>query len=406
MATTFIFSGRTRAGVAVSGERVADSVDAAVAALRREQILVTKIDAVSKGSKATTKNGKLGRSVPMKNLAVFTRQLSVMIDAGLPLVEGLHILGQQESDPHFSATILDVQRVVEGGAGLSGAMSRHSRTFDALYTSMVEAGEAAGTLDVILKRLATFIEKNVKLKGQVRSALTYPAAIVVIALVVVGAILWKVISTFAALFDGFGAALPLPTRAVIWMSDSFVGIFPLLAVVGTAAALALQRFYRTHRGRRVVDGLLLRLPVVGLVLRKIAVARFCRTLATLLSSGIPILDGLRITAKTAGNAVVEDAVLTARDAIESGESVATPLGDTEVFPQMVTQMVNVGETTGTLDTMFEKIALFCEEEVDASVGSMLTLLEPIMIAFLGVVVGGIVVAMYLPIFDLISRMAG
>ena len=406
MAKTFMFTGRTRAGAAVSGERVAETVDAAVAALRRDQILVTKIDPVSGGSKAVAKTGKLGKSVPTKNLAVFTRQLSVMIDAGLPLVEGLQVLGQQEGDANFSATILDVQRAVESGASLTEATGRHPRTFDALYTSMVEAGEAAGTLDVILQRLAGFIEKNVKLQGQVRSALTYPVAIIVIAIVVVGLILWKVIPTFASLFDGLGAVLPLPTRVVIWMSDSFIGVFPVVLLTGTAAGVGLQRFYRTDRGRLVIDGLLLRAPVIGQVLRKIAIARFSRTLATLLSSGVPILDGLRITAKTSGNAVIEDAVLTARDAIESGESVAAPLGETGVFPQMVTQMVAIGETTGTLDTMFAKIATFYEEEVDASMAGMLTLLEPIMIAFLGVVVGGIVVAMYLPIFDLISRMAG
>ena len=406
MAKTFMFTGRTRAGAAVSGERIAETVDAAVAALRRDQILVTKIDPVSGGSKAVAKTGKLGKSVPTKNLAVFTRQLSVMIDAGLPLVEGLQVLGQQEGDANFSATILDVQRAVESGASLTEATGRHPRTFDALYTSMVEAGEAAGTLDVILQRLAGFIEKNVKLQGQVRSALTYPVAIIVIAIVVVGLILWKVIPTFASLFDGLGAVLPLPTRVVIWMSDSFIGVFPVVLLTGAAAGFGLQRFYRTDRGRLVIDGLLLRAPVVGQVLRKIAIARFSRTLATLLSSGVPILDGLRITAKTSGNAVIEDAVLTARDAIESGESVAAPLGETGVFPQMVTQMVAIGETTGTLDTMFAKIATFYEEEVDASMAGMLTLLEPIMIAFLGVVVGGIVVAMYLPIFDLISRMAG
>ena len=406
MATTFMFTGRTRAGAAVSGERVAETVDAAVAALRRDQILVTKIDPVSGGSKAVAKTGKLGKSVPTKNLAVFTRQLSVMIDAGLPLVEGLQVLGQQEGDANFSATILDVQRAVESGASLTEAIGRHPRTFDTLYTSMVEAGEAAGTLDVILQRLAGFIEKNVKLQGQVRSALMYPVAIIVIAIVVVGLILWKVIPTFASLFDGLGAVLPLPTRVVIWLSDSFIGVFPVVLLSGTAAGFGLQRFYRTDRGRLVIDGLLLRAPVIGQVLRKIAIARFSRTLATLLGSGVPILDGLRITAKTSGNAVIEDAVLTARDAIESGETVAAPLGETGVFPQMVTQMVAIGETTGTLDTMFAKIATFYEEEVDASMAGMLTLLEPIMIAFLGVVVGGIVVAMYLPIFDLISRMAG
>lgn len=406
MTTTFAYRGRTRAGEAVSGERVAETVDAAVAALRGDEILVTTIDPVvlKRGSGAVT--GKLGKRVPVKNLSVFTRQFSVMIDAGLPLVECLGILGKQEPDPHFGQTILAVRNAVEGGSSLAEAMHQHPRVFDALYTSMVEAGEAGGVLDVTLKRLAGFIEKNVKLRSQVSSSMMYPAAVLVIAALVVAAILWFVIPTFSSLFDGLGAALPAPTRFVVWLSDSFVTILPILLVSAVAAGFGLQRFYVTSRGRRLIDGLLLKSPVLGTVLRKIAVARFCRTLSTLLGAGVPILEGLDITARTAGNAVIEDAVMTTRDAIESGQSVSAPLRATNVFPLMVTQMVYIGETTGALDAMLEKIAEFYEDEVDAAVGGMLTLLEPLMIAFLGVVVGGIVVAMYLPIFDLISRMAG
>jgi type IV pilus assembly protein PilC len=329
-----------------------------------------------------------------------------MIDAGLPLVECLGILSRQEDDPNFGETVTAVRDTVEGGSSLAEAMSQHPRTFDSLYTSMVEAGEAGGVLDTIFARLATFIEKNVKLRSQVRSAMMYPTAVLVIAALVVAAILWQVIPTFASLFDGLGAALPAPTRFVIWVSDSFLALLPVMAVGVGMLSFGLLRFYRTHRGRRALDGLLIRSPVLGVVIRKVAVARFCRTLATLLGSGVPILEGLEITAGTAGNAVVEDAVMTARDAIEAGESVAAPLRETGIFPPMVTQMVHIGETTGALDVMLEKIAEFYEDEVDSAVSGMLALLEPIMIACLGVVVGGIVVAMYLPIFDLIVRMAG
>ena len=302
--------------------------------------------------------------------------------------------------------ILKTRTDVEGGSGLADAMRKHPKTFDDLYSNMMAAGEAGGILDTILKRLATYIEKNVKLKGQVKSAMIYPIAVVVIAAVVVGAILWKVIPTFAVLFEGLGATLPMPTRIVIAMSNSLVQFMPFVLGGGFALAFAFRQYYATPQGRRVVDGTMLKLPIIGLILRKIAVARFCRTLATLLSSGVPILEGLDITAKTAGNAIVEDAVMKTRTAIERGETVSAPLKETGVFPPMVTQMINMGETTGALDTMLGKIADFYEEEVDVAVAGMLTLMEPVMIAFLGVIVGGIVIAMYLPIFDLISRMSG
>jgi type IV pilus assembly protein PilC len=283
-------------------------------------------------------------------------------------------------------------------------MRRHPKTFDPLYTNMVAAGEAGGILDTILKRLATYIEKAVKLTGQVKSAMIYPVAVIVIAALVVGVILWKVIPTFAQLFAGLGAELPLPTRVVIAASNNLVFYFPFLFGGAALLAIAFTRYYRTYGGRRVEDALLLRLPILGVVLRKIAVARFCRTLATLISSGVPILDGLEITAKTAGNAVIEDAVMVTRTSIERGETIAAPLKETTVFPSMVTQMIGVGEATGALDTMLSKIADFYEEEVDTAVAGLLTLLEPVMIAVLGVIVGGIVIAMYLPIFDLISKM--
>jgi len=402
---TFAYSGRTRAGQTVSGERTADSMDAAVAALRRDQVMVTKITPAKAKAEAPVKAaGKLGKSASAKSLAVFTRQFSVMIDAGLPLVQCLDILGSQEEDRNFAAVILQTRSDVEGGASLADAMRKHVKTFDPLFTNMVAAGEAGGILDTILKRLATYIEKNVKLKGQVKSAMIYPVAVIVIAALVVGVILWKVIPTFAQLFEGLGAELPLPTRVVIWMSNSLVSYFPVMFAAFFVLGWVFRVYYKTEGGRRVVDGGMLKTPILGDILRKIAVARFCRTLATLISSGVPILDGLDITARTSGNAVIEDAVMVTRKSIEHGETIAAPLKETTVFPPMVVQMISVGETTGALDTMLAKIADFYEDEVDTAVAGLLTLLEPVMIAFLGVVVGGIVIAMYLPIFDLISKL--
>jgi type IV pilus assembly protein PilC len=401
---TFAYSGRTRAGQSVSGERVADSMDAAVSALRREQIAVTRITAAREKKEAAKKAGVTGKKVAAKNLAVFTRQFSVMIDAGLPLVQCLDILGNQEEDKNFAAVILQTRTDVESGASLADAMRKHPKTFDPLFTNMIAAGEAGGILDTILKRLATYIEKAVKLAGQVKSAMIYPIAVIVIAGLVVGVILWKVIPTFAALFSGLGAELPLPTRVVIAMSNNLVQFFPFLLIGGGLAVYAFRQYYTTESGRRVVDGGMLKAPVLGTILRKIAVARFCRTLSTLISSGVPILEGLDITAKTAGNSIVEDAVMVTRKSIERGETISVPLKETNVFPAMVTQMIGVGEATGALDTMLAKIADFYEEEVDAAVAGLLTLLEPIMIAILGAVVGGIVIAMYMPIFDLISKL--
>ncbi len=403
---TFAYAGRTRAGQSVTGERVAETMDSAVAALRRDQIMVTRITpAKAQAPAKPEKAGKLGKKVSAKNLAVFTRQFSVMIDAGLPLVQCLEILGSQEEDKNFAAVILATRSDVEGGSSLADAMRRHPKTFDPLFTNMVAAGEAGGILDTILKRLAVYIEKAVKLAGQVKSAMIYPVAVICIAGIVVGVILWKVIPTFAQLFSGLGAELPLPTRVVIALSNNLVKFFPIVLVAGVVIGFLFRRYYGTASGRRVVDGALLKAPVLGNIMRRIAVARFCRTLSTLISSGVPILDGLEITARTAGNAVVEDAVMTTRKSIERGETISAPLKETAVFPAMVTQMIGVGEATGALDTMLAKIADFYEEEVDTAVAGLLTLLEPIMIAILGVVVGGIVIAMYMPIFDLISKLA-
>ena len=404
---TFAYSGRTRGGETVSGERMADTMDAAVAGLRRDQIMVTRITpakakAEEKAKKKTA--GKTTKGVSAKSLAVFTRQFSVMIDAGLPLVQCLDILGSQEEDKNFAEVILQTRSAVEGGAALADAMRRFPKTFDPLFTNMIAAGEAGGILDTILKRLAVYIEKAVKLKAQVKSAMIYPVAVIVIAGLVVGVILWKVIPTFAAMFAGLGAELPLPTRVVIALSDNLVKYGTVGLPAAGVGLYLFKRYYGTNAGRHVVDAVVLKLPVLGLLMRKIAVARFCRTLSTLIASGVPILDGLEITAKTSGNAIIEDAIMATRTSIERGETISAPLKETKVFPSMVTQMISVGEATGALDAMLEKIAVFYEEEVDVAVAGMLTLLEPIMIAFLGVTVGGIVIAMYMPIFDMISKL--
>ena len=404
---TFAYTGRSRAGQTVTGEFVAETIDAAVAALRREQqILVTQINP-AKERVRRTKTKRIGTSsVKAKDLAVFTRQFSVMIGAGLPLVQCLEILGTQAEDRKFGEVILAVRGDVEGGASLADAMKKHPKVFDNLFTNMIAAGEAGGILDAILKRLATYIEKAVKLKGQGKSAMVYPIAVVVIATVVVAAILWKVIPTFASLFAGLGADLPLPTRIVIALSNGLVAYMPYIIATLVALSFGFRAYYATLAGRKVIDSIVLKMPVLGMLMRKIAVARFCRTLSTLLASGVSILDALDITARTAGNAVVEEAILTTRKSIERGETVAGPLKQTAVFPPMVVQMIGVGEATGALDTMLSKIADFYEEEVDVAVAGLLTLLEPLMIALLGGIVGGIVIAMYLPIFSLISQLTG
>ena len=399
---TFTYTGRTRAGKTVTGEYFADTMDAAVAALRQEQVQVTKIDPV----KAKAVKKRRPKAASAKDLAVFTRQFSVMIGAGLPLVQCLDILGSQAEDKDFGAVILETRTSVESGASLADAMSQHPKVFDALFTNMIAAGEAGGILDAILQRLATYIEKAVKLQSQVKSAMMYPIAVVVIASVVVGAILWKVIPTFATLFQGLGAELPLPTRIVIAMSNFLVSYMPVILLGIAGIVFAFRQYYASVAGRMVVDRTVLKLPVLGLLIRKIAVARFCRTLSTLMAAGVSILEALDITGKTAGNAVVEEAVQSTRKSIEGGETIAAPLRQTAVFPPMVVQMISVGEATGALDVMLAKIADFYEEEVDVAVAGMLTLMEPIMIALLGGVVGGIVIAMYLPIFALIGQLIG
>jgi type IV pilus assembly protein PilC len=397
---SFEWKGRGRTGQDQTGVLTADSKDAAIAVLRRQQIVVTAVK--EKGKEIALP--KFGGSIPSQAIAIFTRQFSVMIDAGLPLVQCLEILGSQQENKVFKKALLQIRQDVESGSSLADAMRKHPKAFDNLYTNMVAAGEAGGILDTILQRLAVYIEKSVKLQGQVKSAMIYPVAVISIAVVVVIVILWKVIPVFESLFQGLGATLPLPTVVVIKMSN-FIGDFwwlVLLIMVGTA--VFLKRYHKTYKGRRHIDGALLRVPVLGMLLRKISVARFCRTLATLTSSGVPILDGLEITAKTAGNSIIEDAIMATRKSVEEGKTISEPLAQTEVFPPMVVQMISVGEQTGAVDTMLSKIADFYEDEVDMAVAGLMKLLEPVMIAFLGVAVGGIVIAMYMPMFSLIGQL--
>jgi type IV pilus assembly protein PilC len=395
----YVWKGRNRTGLVQEGVLAADSKEIALATLRRQNIVVTGIRERGKEISLT----KVGRKVPAKILAVFTRQFSVMIDAGLPLVQCLEILANQQEHKNFAKILLQVRQDVEAGSTLADAMRRHPKAFDDLYVNMVAAGEAGGILDTILQRLSTYIEKAVKLRAQVRAALIYPIAVICIAAIVVAVILLKVIPTFAALFTSLGAELPFPTRVVIWCSNQLARYFPFIVVLIAAGIFFFRRYYKTYRGRRVVDGAMLKAPIIGIILRKIAVARFCRTLATLTSSGVPILESLDITARTAGNAIVEDAIVETRKSVENGKTLVEPLRDSEVFPNMVVQMIGVGEQTGALDAMLNKIAEFYEDEVDIAVAGLVKLLEPVMIFILGVVIGGIVIAMYLPMFTLINK---
>jgi type IV pilus assembly protein PilC len=399
----FTYKGVNRAGANVSGERTATSKAELAAALRREQINVSKLSEKGKEFNVPT----FGGGVDSKELAIFTRQFSVMIDAGLPLVQCLEILAGQQENKTFQKVLNGVRGSVEGGATLSASMKQHEKVFDPLYYNMVEAGETGGILDTILQRLSTYIEKNVKLKRAVKSAMIYPIAVMSIAVLVIALLLWKVVPIFVDLFNGLGVNLPLPTRIVIMLSHFVGSIYGFLILVfAVGGVVAIKLWYGTPAGRFAIDSVVLKIPVLGIVMRKIAVARFTRTLGTLISSGVPILEGLDITARTSGNAVVERAIAQTRKAVEAGRSLVEPLKETDVFPGMVTQMIGVGEQTGAMDAMLQKIADFYEDEVDSAVKDLLTALEPIMIVFLGLVVGGIVISMYLPLFSLIGQLAG
>jgi type IV pilus assembly protein PilC len=398
----FTYRGTNRDGSSVSGELAAASKMELINSLKRKQINVTKMSEKGKEFSLPT----FGGGVDSKELAVFTRQFSVMIDAGLPLVQCLEILAGQQENKVFQKVLTGTRAAVEGGSTLSAAMRQFDKVFDALYVNLVEAGETGGILDTILQRLSSYIEKNVKLKRAVKSAMVYPIAVLSVAAGVIVLLLWKVVPIFATLFLGLGVELPLPTRIVIGLSNfvgSIFGFLILLAFIG--GVIGMKVWYGTPVGRMAIDRTLLKLPLMGILLRKIAVARFTRTLGTLISSGVPILEGLEITARTAGNAVIEKSLMEVRKGLEAGRNLSDPLKETNVFPGMVTQMIGVGEQTGAMDAMLQKIADFYEDEVDAAVKDLLAAMEPMMIVILGLVVGGIVISMYLPLFSLIGQLS-
>ncbi|MBI2677909.1 MAG: type II secretion system F family protein [Candidatus Koribacter versatilis] len=399
----FTFKGTDAAGKKVSGERAAENKGVLEAALKRERIRAEKI--TEKGKEfALPKIG--GGKVATKEIAIFFRQFSVMIDAGLPLVQCLEILGANQENLAFQKCLAGVRSSVEGGSTLANAMRGFPKIFDDLTVNMIEAGETGGILDVILQRLATYVEKAVKLKGAIKSASIYPTSVIGIALIVVAGLLKFVVPTFANLFQGLGVPLPLPTKIVMGLS-SFVQTF-WWGLIGlpVAAYFGIKQIRKSPQGRYALDKIMLNAPIIGMLLRKIAVARFTRTLGTLITSGVPILEGLSITARTSGNAVLEEALLKVRKAIEEGRTIVDPLRESGVFPNMVTQMIGVGEATGAMDAMLQKIADFYEDEVDAATKDMLTLMEPLLIGFLGVAVGGIVISLYMPLFSLIAKLSG
>jgi len=404
---TYVFKGRNKLNETVVGERVADNRDALRNILKKEQVTLTSVKEKGREIGIPKIGGK--KKVKSKDLSIFTRQFSVMIDAGLPLVQCLEILAQQQDNKYFKQILLQVRQDVEEGSTLAAAMARHPKVFDNLYSNMVEAGETGGILDLILQRLSTVIEKMVKLKRDVVSAMIYPAAVILLAVGAVSVIMVVVIPAFQNIFLGLlgpGEQLPLPTRIVTGISSFMAGwggLFMLIFII--AFVVGFKFYYKTPGGRKLIDRFSLKIPILGGILQKIAVARFSRTLSTLLSSGVPILQSLEITARTAGNVIIEEAIMSVRNGVERGESFVDPLKATEVFPHMVSQMVGIGEQTGALDAMLGKIADFYEQEVDAAISNLLTLMEPILIAFLGVTIGSIVIAMYLPLFTLIGKLA-
>ncbi len=394
----FVYTGRTRGGQTITGEMEGINREAIVARLRSQQVIATAVRAKPKDITIPGFGGK----VSDRDIVVFTRQFATMIDAGLPLVQCLEILASQQDNKVLKKTLTDIRQSVEGGSTFAAALKQHPKVFSQLYVNMVEAGEAGGILDTILNRLAVYMEKAMGLKKRVKSAMIYPSTIVTVAVLVVIFLLVFVIPTFKAMFEGFGAALPLPTQIVLELSRIVRSYFLVGAAAIVGGIIALRWWYGTVSGKTTIDRFLLRLPVIGILIRKVAVAKFTRTLGTLISSGVAILDGLDITARTAGNKIVEMAVLRTRASIAEGKTIAEPLRESGVFPPMVVQMIAVGEQTGALDAMLGKIADFYDEEVDTAVANLTALLEPMLMVFLGIVIGGVVIAMYLPIFKLVQ----
>jgi type IV pilus assembly protein PilC len=394
----FTYKGRSSGG-AVTGEIEADSRPAATAALRQKGVLATEVK--EKKGKTEVKK-KIGGTVKDKQLAIFTRQFSVMIDSGLPIAQALNILAEQSDSKALRDVTAVIAKDIESGSTMAEAFRKYPRIFDDLFTNLIEAGESGGVLDVVLQRLSTYIEKAAALKSKVKSAMVYPITIISVAVLVVMFMMIFIIPTFAKMFKDLGQDLPLPTMMVLWLSD-FIRTWWWAMGLGVYGGLhAFKVYYRTENGSMVVDTYALKIPIVGMLIRKVAVARFTRTLGTLISSGVSILEALRITARSAGNRVVEKSVMAARTAVAGGRTLTEPLRTSPVFPPMVIHMISVGETTGALDAMLAKIADFYEEEVDNAVSALTSLLEPLMIVFLGVCVGGIVVAMYMPIFKMVT----
>jgi len=402
----YVWKGRTVAGEIQTGELTLDSQDEALTALRKRRIIISSVR--EKKAEVKFRLPKLGGGVTTRDLGIFTRQFATMINAGLPLVQCLDILTKQTEKEGFSHVIGMVMRDVEAGTTLAEALGKkeHSKVFDELFVNMVEAGEAGGILDNILQRLATYIEKAEALKRKIKGAMVYPAVVLSVAVLATSFMLIFIIPTFARMFSGFGAELPLPTKIVMGLSSFLRSYWWALVGGMIAAVVGIQRYYLTEKGRFQIDTLLLKIPVLGDVLRKGAVARFTRTLSTLISSGVPILNGLDITARTSGNRVIENAIMAARVSIREGETISAPLRQSSVFPPMVVQMISVGEETGALDDMLGRIADFYDDEVDTAVDSLTSLIEPIMIVVMGTMVGGMVIAMYLPMFKLINVVAG
>jgi len=399
----FTFSGKSESGEKVSGERAATNKQALAAQLRRERITPGAIR--EKGKEFALPTFGSG-SVKVKEIAVFFRQFSVMIDAGLPLVQCLEILAANQENQSFQKTLTGVRTTVEGGSTLANAMRQYPKIFDDLTTNMIEAGETGGILDIILQRLALYVEKAVKLKAAVKSALIYPVSVVTLAFLIVGALLKWVVPIFANLFAGLNVSLPLPTRIVIGLS-AFIGQFWWFFILGIGALIfGMKQMRKNPQAAYYMDYALLQMPIIGILMRKIAVARFTRTLGTLITSGVPILEGLAITARTSGNKVLEEALMKVRKAIEEGRTIVDPLRESGVFPNMVTQMIGVGEATGAMDSMLQKIADFYEDEVDAATKDMLAMLEPVIIGLLGVMIGGIVISLYMPLFSMIAKLSG
>jgi len=399
----YAYRGRTAAG-AVAGELEAADRMTAVAQLRSKGVVATAVQErkAKAGGFSLSFGKKLGGRVRDKDLAIYTRQFSTMVDAGLPIAQCLTILGEQSESKTLRDTTSNIARDVEGGGTLADSFRKFPKTFDDLFTNMIQVGESGGVLDVVLQRLSGYIEKAAALKRKVKSAMVYPLTIISVAVLVIIFMMTFVIPTFASMFRNMGAELPLPTKIVLMISD-FTQKYVLFIIAALAGfVFAFRKYYSTDQGSQVIDALMLKVPVVGMLIRKVAVARFTRTLGTLISSGVPILEGLRITARSAGNRVVEKAVMSARAAVTAGRTLAEPLRASPVFPPMVVHMISVGENTGALDQMLGKIADFYDDEVDAAVGALTSLLEPLMIVFLGVIVGGLVVAMYLPIFRMVT----